>query len=159
MINDLTMKIGKNIDFSQKYQKILENYPADRRSSYRLNIDEVTEYIQSLGYSVRYYKSARFFRVDIGKCSNGEDVYCDFTVSDSRYVPLSRVNALITIRDKSMKTARTAGYSMPLWYKEINGIKAENDNICVPHIKNRDELENLLRDIFDIAEDCARYQF
>ncbi len=86
MINDLTIKIGKNIDFSHKYQKILDNYPADRKSNYRLNIDEVIEYIQSLGYHVMYYKSARFFRVDIGKCSNGEDVYCDFTISDSRFV-------------------------------------------------------------------------
>lgn len=154
MVNDLTKKIGQRINFCEKYEKVLTEHPRKNDSVYILNTSKVLEYITSLGYKAKYYKSENFFWVHIGKTDSGTEVVCKFTISDSKYIPTSNVNSIIEIDVNGIK----AGNSLSMWYKEMKNMHFR-EPAKFPFFKNEDELEIVLNKIFSIAEELKNLDY
>lgn len=154
MINELTYKIGKKINYCEKYEKIFMEHPKKNNSVYILNTSKVVEYITSLGYEAKYYKSEDFFWILIGKTNSGTEVVCKLTISDSKYIPTSNVNSIIEININGSK----AGSSLSMWYKEMKNMHFR-EPAKFPFFKDEDELKIVLNKIFSIAEELKNLDY
>jgi hypothetical protein len=56
-------KILLNVNFFDKYKKIIEEYPESEKGFENYSIEIVSNIIGKLGYNYKYFKSENFFRV------------------------------------------------------------------------------------------------
>ena len=145
----LNKVLFEKINFTKRYEELSKKYstaPSDDLLEI-LDIDLTKDIIESFGYKARYYRGERFFRISDKK--EGYDFYFNIALDYG-------MAELIWAVYHNKELVRDVSVPWGVIYQYLLHIKEYSGTPDYSRFRDYDELEDILRDVFDIWEDFKR---